>query len=40
MSLCTMYATRPEDNPAPVERRDRFNPNDRRPTPAPQPPQR
>jgi hypothetical protein len=34
-----MHATRPEDNPAPVERRDQFTPNDR-PAPAPQPLQR
>lgn len=34
-----MRATRPEDNPAPVERREKFTPQDR-PTPPPQPPQR
>lgn len=38
MNLCTMYATRPEDNPAPIERRDHFTPHDRpMPAPAPQP---
>jgi len=35
-----MHATRPDDNPAPVERRDGFRPQDRPRPSAPQQPQR